>query len=98
MSAARGAVTLLAIAALAAPGTAFAQGGLGPRPPSPPSSGGGKAPSKKTHKGGSRPQLPAASGGLPHTGLDVPGIALLGLGLMVSGAGLRLRTLDERVF
>jgi hypothetical protein len=92
---------LLALASLAAPTAARAQSGLGPTPPKPPSSSGSNGSGGSGgHKGsgGSHAQVPAATGGLPHTGLDVPGVALLGLGLMVSGAGLRLRTLDERVF
>jgi hypothetical protein len=99
MFAARRTVMLLAVAALAAPAAAQAQSGLGPTPPTPPSSGGsGGSGGSSSGSGGTRPQVQAAAGGLPHTGLDVPGIALLGLGLIVSGAGLRLRTLDERVF
>lgn len=41
---------------------------------------------------------PSATGSLPNTGLDVPGIAALGLGLLVTGIGLRLRTVDDRLF
>ena len=37
---------------------------------------------------------PAATA-LPRTGMDLPGTALLGFGLLLSGVGLRLRTLDE---
>jgi hypothetical protein len=35
---------------------------------------------------------------LPRTGLDVWEIALLGVGLLVCGFGLRLRTVDVRRF
>jgi hypothetical protein len=35
---------------------------------------------------------------LPDTGADLPTTALLGLGLLVCGIGLRMRTVDERVF
>jgi hypothetical protein len=30
--------------------------------------------------------------------MEVPGMALLGLGLLMSGVGLRLRTVDETLF
>jgi hypothetical protein len=43
-------------------------------------------------------QAPAATAQLPRTGLEVPGIALLGAGLLASGIGLRLRTVDESLF
>jgi hypothetical protein len=39
-----------------------------------------------------------ASSPLPDTGADLPTTALLGLGLLVSGIGLRMRTVDERIF
>ena len=39
-----------------------------------------------------------ATGELPRTGLDVPGMALLGAGLLATGIGLRLRTADESIF
>jgi hypothetical protein len=42
-------------------------------------------------------QVPSATA-LPRTGMEIPGMALLGLGLLVSGVGLRLRTLDESLF
>jgi hypothetical protein len=41
---------------------------------------------------------PAATAQLPRTGLEVPGIALLGAGLLATGIGLRLRTVDESLF
>src|SRR4051794_36182242 len=41
---------------------------------------------------------PAASAQLPRTGFEVPGIALLGAGLLASGIGLRMRTVDETIF
>jgi LPXTG-motif cell wall-anchored protein len=39
-----------------------------------------------------------ATSPLPDTGADLPTIGLLGLGLLVSGIGLRMRTVDERIF
>ena len=45
----------------------------------------------------STPQATAA-GELPRTGLDVDGIALLGAGLLATGIGLRLRTVDDTLF
>jgi LPXTG-motif cell wall-anchored protein len=44
------------------------------------------------------PTPPAAATGLPNTGFEVPGLALLGLGLLLSGLGLRLRTVDDSLF
>jgi hypothetical protein len=44
------------------------------------------------------PAPEASSGELPRTGFEVPGIALLGAGLLASGIGLRLRTVDESLF
>lgn len=41
---------------------------------------------------------PSATGELPRTGFEVPGVALLGAGLLATGIGLRLRTVDESVF
>src|SRR4051812_1151699 len=41
---------------------------------------------------------PAATAELPRTGFEVPGIALLGAGLLASGIGLRMRTVDESIF
>lgn len=60
----------------------------------PPPSTGSTAPAPSTTS------APAASsaGELPRTGLDVPGIALLGAGLLASGIGLRLRTVDDSIF
>jgi LPXTG-motif cell wall-anchored protein len=49
---------------------------------------------------GSNPTPPTAAPAapLPDTGADLPTMALMGLGLLVSGIGLRMRTVDERVF
>ena len=41
---------------------------------------------------------PPAAAPLPDTGADLPTTALLALGLLVSGIGLRMRTVDERIF
>jgi hypothetical protein len=41
---------------------------------------------------------PAPAGALARTGAEVPGMALLGLGLLAAGVGLRLRTVDESLF
>jgi LPXTG-motif cell wall-anchored protein len=49
----------------------------------------------------SEPAEPApapAAEELPNTGYEIPAIALLGLGLLVSGIGLRLRTVDDTLF
>ena len=70
--------------------------GLSEEPPSAapapeqPSSGGGGA----TEPEAAAPAEPA----LPNTGLEVPGLAVLGLGLLLMGYGLRLRTVDESLF
>ena len=41
---------------------------------------------------------PAAGSQLPYTGYEIPGMALMGLGLFGIGVGLRLRTLDETLY
>ena len=41
---------------------------------------------------------PSATAELPRTGFEVPGIALLGAGLLASGIGLRMRTVDETLY
>src|SRR4051795_10191821 len=41
---------------------------------------------------------PAAGSQLPYTGYEIPGMALMGLGLFGVGIGLRLRTLDETLY
>jgi LPXTG-motif cell wall-anchored protein len=41
---------------------------------------------------------PEEAAELPNTGYEIPAIALLGLGLLVSGIGLRLRTVDDTLF
>jgi hypothetical protein len=41
---------------------------------------------------------PVATGQLPRTGFEIPGVALLGAGLLASGIGLRLRTVDDTIF
>jgi hypothetical protein len=47
----------------------------------------------------SAPQTTAPSSApLPRTGAEVPGMALLGLGLLAAGVGLRLRTADESIY
>jgi LPXTG-motif cell wall-anchored protein len=51
----------------------------------------------KRSPGGGKTSTPAATP-LPDTGADLPATALLGLGLLVSGIGLRLRTVDDRIF
>jgi hypothetical protein len=49
-----------------------------------------------------RPSAPRATGrsgqGLASTGFDLTPMALLGLALLVSGIGLRLRTVDADIF
>ena len=88
---------LLAAAALAAPATAAAQssapdGGpaLSQRPPG------------QRKAAPSAPSAPSAAApsatGLPRTGTEVPAIALMGMGLLVAGVGLRLRTVDETIY
>jgi LPXTG-motif cell wall-anchored protein len=59
--------------------------------PTPPAGGGSRRRPGSGSQGGS-------AGRLPNTGFDVPGLALLGLGLLLSGIGLRLRTIDVRRF
>jgi hypothetical protein len=41
---------------------------------------------------------PAAGSQLPYTGAEIPGMALLGAGLLAFGIGLRLRMLDDGVY
>jgi hypothetical protein len=41
---------------------------------------------------------PAQGTALPYTGSEIPGMALLGAGLLALGVGLRLRTVDETLF
>jgi hypothetical protein len=73
--------------------------GLSEEPPAPapapeqPSSGGGTG---ATEPEATAPQAPEPA--LPNTGLEVPALALLGLGMLLMGYGLRLRTVDESLF
>ena len=91
---------LLATGALVLPGTAHAQSqdepGLSEQPPTTSTS---SAP-KSTPSQPSRPSpaAPSSAAPLPRTGAEIPGMALLGLGLLTAGLGLRLRTLDESIF
>src|SRR3954447_21326708 len=41
---------------------------------------------------------PAAGTPLPYTGAEIPAMALMGLGLLAVGIGLRLRTVDDTLF
>jgi LPXTG-motif cell wall-anchored protein len=41
---------------------------------------------------------PAAGSQLPYTGTEIPAMALMGLGLLGLGVGLRLRTLDDTLY
>ena len=41
---------------------------------------------------------PATGSQLPYTGAEIPAMALMGLGLLGVGVGLRLRTLDETLY
>lgn len=67
-------------------------GQLSPTPPLEPSDENGDSNS-------STPSSSAPSSApLPDTGADLPTTALLALGLIVSGIGLRMRTVDERIF
>ena len=91
---------LLATGALVLPGTAHAQSqdepGLSEQPPTTSTPSAPKsAPSQP-----SRPSsaAPSSAAPLPRTGAEIPGMALLGLGLLTAGLGLRLRTLDESIF
>ena len=47
---------------------------------------------------GTPPPAAAAGSALPYTGAEIPAMALLGLGLLGLGVGLRLRTADETLF
>ena len=92
MSAWRRLLPLLALTALVAPASAAhaqssSQPGLSRQPPA-------QTAPRAT------PVAPGAAGRtpLPYTGAEVPGLALLGLGLLAGGVGLRLRTVDESVF
>jgi hypothetical protein len=39
-----------------------------------------------------------STGTLPYTGTEIPGMALLGIGILAAGVGLRLRTVDETLY
>ena len=41
---------------------------------------------------------PATGSQLPYTGAEIPAMALMGLGLLGVGVGLRLRTLDDTLY
>jgi hypothetical protein len=58
----------------------------------------GKKKSGSGSNGSSSSSSATSSTPLPDTGADLPTTALLGLGLLVSGIGLRMRTVDERIF
>jgi len=65
--------------------------GLSSKPPVTPSQPSSSAPAQPA-------PAPAPATALPRTGMEVPGTALLGLGLLMSGVGLRLRTADETLY
>lgn len=92
MPARRRVAVLVLGAALATAPAAFAQSDDGQLSPTPPNS------LENGSSNGSSSSEPPASAPLPDTGADVPAMAFLGLGLLVSGIGLRLRTVDDRVF
>lgn len=93
---------------LLVPGTAVAQTtpdalgdapplvGAPPVAPAEPEDGGTDEGAGQGNGDGTDRTPPAESGELPDTGLDAWVVALLGLGLVVSGLGLRLRSIDER--
>ena len=56
------------------------------------------APAQQTAPAQTRQAAPAAGSQLPYTGAEMPGMALLGAGLLAFGIGLRLRTLDESLY
>jgi LPXTG-motif cell wall-anchored protein len=87
--------SLVVATALVAPAAASAQTGTTTLPPSltqtPTGTANGNGSTKKTPS-----QSHAGSNQLPNTGLDGRLFGLLGLSLLVSGIGLRMRTADER--
>jgi LPXTG-motif cell wall-anchored protein len=68
-------------------------GQLSPTPPVKLSNG-----KSNSSSSSSSSSAPTVSAPLPDTGADLPTMALLGIGLLVSGIGLRMRTVDERIF
>jgi hypothetical protein len=77
------------------------QPGLSTSPPSTTSAPSSSAPAQTQSSTASAAPTAAAAPAataLPRTGMELPGMALLGIGLLASGVGLRLRTLDERDF
>ena len=54
--------------------------------------------SSNSGSGSNGSSSPPTATPLPDTGADLPTTALLALGLLVSGIGLRMRTVDERIF
>jgi hypothetical protein len=105
-------VALVALGAALVPAPAFAadlthtspvaraaqtqNGELSPTPPVKLSNG--KSKSNSNSSSSSSSSSSTSSTPLPDTGADLPTTALLGLGLLVCGIGLRMRTVDERLF
>jgi LPXTG-motif cell wall-anchored protein len=75
-----------------------AQSDTGELSPTPPVDLDGDDGSSNSGSGSSGSSSPPAAAPLPDTGADLPTTALLALGLLVSGIGLRMRTVDERIF
>lgn len=55
-------------------------------------------PSQQSAPAQTQQAAPAAGSQLPYTGAEMPGMALLGAGLLAFGIGLRLRTLDDSIY
>ena len=94
---------LLATGALVLPGTAHAQSqdepGLSEQPPTTTTPSAPKStPSRPSRPSATAPSSPSSAAPLPRTGAEIPGMALLGLGLLTAGLGLRLRTLDDTIY
>jgi hypothetical protein len=68
-------------------------GQLSPTPPVKLSNGKSKSSTSTSSSSSTTSSTP-----LPDTGADLPTTALLALGLLVCGIGLRMRTVDERIF
>jgi hypothetical protein len=75
-----------------------AQSSSGELSPTPPVKLKGKSKSSPSTSSPSTSSSSTVGSPLPDTGADLPTTALLGLGLLVCGIGLRMRTVDERIF
>src|SRR3954469_19733728 len=66
----------------------------------PPAQSSAAAPTQQSASSTAAPAqaAPATGSQLPYTGAEIPAMALMGLGLLGLGVGLRLRTLDDTLY